>query len=200
MITRGRFQSIFDLAEEIGAWDERPVAPPFADPQVTMSRGSGAQPFFLICSKDTVVIQATGSADAHLRYTGVRHTRMEVGDMVYVPAGVPCRIEPNEESVHLRFKAINPGLEGIAWFCRRCDTEVWRYEFDAEAQPVQQGYLDGCREFNADKSHRTCGGCDTVHPRWTSRDTAGRRSSKLCSSTTRRRRPPEGHPGIVRRP
>lgn len=164
MITRGRFQSVFDLAEEIGSWDERPVAPPFADPQVAMSHGSVPQPFFLICSKDTIVIQATGSADAHLRYTGVRHTRMEMGDMIYVPAGVPCRIEPREESLHLRFKAVTPGLEGIAWFCPGCDAEVWRHEFDAERMHVQQGYLDGCREFNADEALRTCGTCQTVHP------------------------------------
>jgi hypothetical protein len=164
MIARTRFQNVFDLAREIGPWEERPVAPPFADPQVTMSRSAGPQPFFLICAKDTVVLQMTGDADAELRYSGTRRTRLEVGDMIYVPAGTPCRIEPREESVHLRFKAINPGLEGVAWFCPSCDAEVWRYEFNTELQPVQQGYLDGCREFNVDPARRTCGACQTVHP------------------------------------
>jgi hypothetical protein len=164
MIKRGRFQNVLDLAQEIGLWDERPVAPPFADPQVYMSRGSGPQPFFLICAKDTIVMQIVGSADVQLRYTGVRQTRMEIGDILYVPAGTPCRIEPSEESVHMRFKAINPGLEGVAWFCPSCDTEIWRHEFDAEAQPVQQGYLDGCQAFNAEPERRTCGACGTVHP------------------------------------
>lgn len=164
MITRGRFQNVFDLALEIGPWDERPVAPSFADPQVCMSRGSSAQPFFLICEKDTVVMQIIGSADVQLRYTGMRHTRLEVGDILYVPAGTPCRIEPREESIHLRYKAINPGLEGVAWFCPSCDAEVRRYEFDAELLPVQLGYLDACRAFNAEPEHRTCGVCQTIHP------------------------------------
>lgn len=164
MITRGRFQSLFDLAREVGPWEERPVAPAFADPQVHMSRSSGPQPFFLICAKDTIVIQATGSGHAEFRYTGMRHTRLEMGDIIYVPAGAPCRIEPHEESVYLRFKAINPGLEGVAWFCASCDAEVWRYEFNSELEPAQQGYLDGCREFNADEARRTCGGCGSVHP------------------------------------
>ena len=164
MIKRGRFQNVFDLAQEVGLWDERPVAPPFADPQVYMSRGSGQQPFFLVCEKDTVVMQIFGTATAELRYTGVRQTRLEMGDILYIPAGTPCRIEPREESIHLRFKAINPGLEGVTWFCSSCDAEVWRYEFDAGAQPVQQGYLDGCEAFNAGLERRTCGTCQTVHP------------------------------------
>jgi hypothetical protein len=164
MIKRGRYQNVFELALEVGPWDERPVAPPFADPQVYMSRGSGAQPFFLICAKDTVVMQITGSADVQFRYTGLRHTRLEIGDMLYVPAGTPCRIEPREESIHLRYKAINPGLEGAAWFCPSCDAEVWRYEFDAELAPVHQGYLDACRAFNAEPRHRTCGVCQAVLP------------------------------------
>ncbi len=89
MITRARYQSAFDLAQEVGPWDERPVAPSFADPQVSMSRSRDPQPFFLICEKDTVVIQMTGAADVDLRYTGVRQTRLELGDMLYIPAGTP---------------------------------------------------------------------------------------------------------------
>lgn len=164
MIKRARYQSVFDLAREVGPWDERPVAPSFADPQVHMSRSSGTQPFFLICAKDTVVLQIVGTAGADLRYTGVRHTRLEMGDILYVPAGTPCRLEPYEESIFLRFKATNPGLEGVAWFCPSCDAEVWRYEFDAGSQPVQQGYLDGCEAFNSETERRTCGACETVHP------------------------------------
>lgn len=164
MIGRGRFQNLFALAREVGPWEEYPVAPPFADPQVQLSRGAEPQPFFLICEKDTMVIQTTGAAEVELRYSGLRHTRIEIGDMLYIPAGTPSRIVPSEESIHLRFKAINPGLEGVAWFCPSCDTEVWRYEFDAGVQQVQQGYFDGCRQFNADPARRTCGACQTVHP------------------------------------
>jgi 3-hydroxyanthranilate 3,4-dioxygenase len=164
MITRGRFQNLFDLANEVGPWDERLVAPPFADPQVSMSHGSGPQPFFLICEKDTIITQYTGEADVELRYSGTRRTRLEIGDMLYVPAGTPSRIEPREDSVHLRIKAVNPGLEGVAWFCVTCDAEVWRYEFDATARPAQEGYLEGCARFNAETARRTCGVCQTVHP------------------------------------
>ncbi|MDP4511792.1 cupin domain-containing protein [Nonomuraea turcica] len=164
MIKRARYQNVFDLAHEIGSWDERLVAPPFADPQVYMSRGASPQPFFLICEKDTLVMQCTGTADAELRYASMRNTRLEVGDLLYVPAGTPCRIVPREEAIHLRFKAINPGLEAVAWFCPSCDTEVWRYGFDAGSTPVQQGYMDGCQAFNAEVERRTCASCRAVHP------------------------------------
>lgn len=164
MITRGRFQNVLEMAEEIGPWAERPVTPPFADPQVYMSRGSDPQPFFLICEKDTIVMQVVGAATVQLRYTGVRQTSLEAGDILYVPAGTPCRIEPLEESIYFRFKAAKPGLEGVSWFCPSCDAEVWRYEFDAADQPVQQGYLDGIQTFNAEVGHRTCRVCQAVHP------------------------------------
>jgi hypothetical protein len=164
MIGRTRFQNLFDLAREVGPWQEYPVAPPFADPQVRLSRGTEPQPFFLVCAKDTMVIQSIGAAEVELRYSGVRRTRLEMGDMLYIPAGTPSRIVPLEESIHLRFTAINPGLEGVAWFCPSCDAEVWRYEFDADTHHVQQGYSDGFRQFNADPVRRTCDACQTVHP------------------------------------
>ncbi|MCF6476405.1 hypothetical protein FAF44_49915 [Nonomuraea sp. MG754425] len=164
MIKRGRFQNVFDLADEIGPWDERLVAPPYADPQVYMSRSAGPQPFFLICAKDTLVMQCSGTADVQLRHVGTRSTRLQIGDILYIPAGTPSRIEPREEAIHLRFKAIDPGLEAVAWFCASCEAEIWRYEFDAGSLPVQQGYVAGCRAFNAEVSHRTCGSCQAVHP------------------------------------
>ena len=163
MIKRGRFQNMFDLADEVGSWDERLVAPPFADPQVAMSHGADPQPFFLVCEKDTLVVQYTGESDVDLRFTGTRQTHMEMGDMLYVPAGTPCRIVPREDSIYARIKAINPGLEGVSWFCPSCDVEVWRYEFDANTEFVQQGYLDGCQQFNADAARRTCRACQAVH-------------------------------------
>lgn len=164
MIARSRYQNVFELAAEVGPWDERLVAPPFADPQVAMSRGSGPQPFFLICAKDTIVMQAIGTAEVELHYSGLRRTWLEMGDILYVPAGTAVRIEPREESIHLRFKAINPGLEGVAWFCPSCDAELWRHEFDAGLRPAQEGYLDGCTAFNAEAERRTCVRCGTVHP------------------------------------
>ncbi|WP_286274920.1 cupin domain-containing protein [Mycobacterium antarcticum] len=151
------------MAQEIGEWDERPVSPPFADPQVHLSRSVERQPFFLICEKDTVLMQTTGSGKAELRYSGVRETKLTVGDLLYVPGGTASRIEPHEESIYIRFKPVVPGLEAVAWFCPSCDAELWRYEFDASQEPAQLGYDNGCKAFNADAAARTCGSCQTVH-------------------------------------
>lgn len=164
MIERSRFQNVFGTARKIGEWEERAVTPSFADPQIHVSRSTGAQPFFLICEKDTVLVQASGSAHVELRLSGMRHTAMAVGDVLYIPGGTACRVEPLEEAVTLRYKAMAPGLEAVAWFCPSCDGEVWRHEFDAEARPVQAGYLEGCEAFNADPARRTCGTCETALP------------------------------------
>jgi 3-hydroxyanthranilate 3,4-dioxygenase len=59
-----------------------------------------------------MVIRSIGAAEVELRYSGVRRTRLEMGDMLYIPAGTPSRIVPLEESIHLREPSPHPGREG----------------------------------------------------------------------------------------
>lgn len=84
----------FKAAQEVGNYEDVPVLPADVDPQLYMSRNAVAQPFYLICGKDTVVVQMSGTADMHLKESSVRRFHMAVGDHVYVPAGTPtasCR-------------------------------------------------------------------------------------------------------------
>ncbi len=148
---RRRMLHAFKAAQEIGNYEEVPVLPTKVDPQMFMSRNSVAQPFHLICGKDTVVVQMSGTADVHFKDSSVNRFHMTVGDHVYVPAGTPHRIVPADESVQIRYKARSAGLEGVAWFCPGCDRELHRVEWDTAETVSQQAYLDACLAFNDDE-------------------------------------------------
>ena len=93
----------------------------------------------------------------------MRYHRLEPGDLVYLPAGTASRIRPDEPSIHVRYKALHPGLEAVAWFCSACGSEVHRDEFDTEEELPQDAYWRACNAFNADIDLRRCGSCGTVH-------------------------------------
>ena len=65
--TRKKLVQVFDAAKECGPYDELPVLVDGRDPQVHVSRNDRPQPFFLICSADTVLAQVTGTATARPR-------------------------------------------------------------------------------------------------------------------------------------
>ena len=161
---RRRMVNGLKVAQELGNYSEAPVMPVHVDPQVHISRNSVPQPFYLVCEKDTVLAQMSGSAVLQLKGSSVNYFTMGVGDHVYVPAGTPHRIVPSEESVQLRYKGLAPGLEGAAFYCTGCGQELHRSEWDTAEKASQQAYYDTCSAFNTDESLRTCSGCGTVHP------------------------------------
>jgi hypothetical protein len=162
---RRRMMHTFKTAQEVGDYDDVPVLPDHVDPQLHLSRNTVAQPFYLICGKDTVVAQMSGAADMYMKDSPVHRFAMTPGDMVYVPAGTPHRIVPAEESVQLRYKARLAGLEGVAWYCLGCDRELYRAEWDTAETVSQQAYYDACAAFNGGDSLRRCLGCGAQHPR-----------------------------------
>ena len=83
--------STFEEAPKRGPYDEYPMLPPGVDPQLCLSRNDAPQPFYLICEFDTVLLQMSGAGRLLLREAPVLYHRMEPGDFVYVPAGVPHR-------------------------------------------------------------------------------------------------------------
>ena len=155
----------FKAAKEVSNYEEVPVLPVKVDPQMFLSRNSVAQPFYLICGKDTVVVQMSGTATMYLKDSSVNRFHMSVGDHVYVPAGTPHRIVPNEESIQIRYKARSAGLEGVSWFCPGCDRELHRVEWDTATTVSQQVYHDACAAFNEDETLRRCIYCGAQHPR-----------------------------------
>src|SRR5262245_51641583 len=162
-LTRKKLVSVFDAAKQCGPYDELPVLVDGRDPQVHVSRTDRPQPFWLICSADTVLAQVSGNATVDLEHSPVRYHRLEPGDLVYLPAGTASRIRPDDVSIHVRYKALHPGLEAVAWFCASCGREVHRDEFDTEEELPQDAYWRACNAFNANVDLRRCSACGAVH-------------------------------------
>lgn len=154
----------FELATGRGAYDEYPIFPPGKDPQLCLSRNDRDQPFYLICEHDTVLTQLAGRGRIEFRDASVRFFDMAQGDFVYVPGGVPHRYKPQTESIQYRYKAEKPGLEGVAWYCPKCDAPVHREVWDTARELPQEGYVRTTAAFNRDVALRTCKSCGTVHP------------------------------------
>ncbi len=153
----------FKEADAAGPYDEYPMLPPHVDPQLHLSRNDRPQPFHLVCEKDCILVQMSGRARVRFAEGAVRYFHAEPGDFVYVPAGMPHRIEPETASVQYRYKASVPGLEAVAWYCEECGCALDRTTFDTAAVVPQQAYADACVAFNADASRRTCRRCGAVH-------------------------------------
>jgi|SRR5882757_5483962 len=156
---------MFKSAAEVGNFDDVPVLPPQVDPQVHLSRNVVDQPFYLICGKDTVLAHMSGEARLVLKNSPVNYFTLHPGDNTYVPAGTPHRVLIGSESVQLRYRAQDAGLEGVAWYCPGCDDELHRVEWDTAETMSQQAWHDACTQFNGDDGLRTCRGCDARHPR-----------------------------------
>jgi 3-hydroxyanthranilate 3,4-dioxygenase len=162
-LDRKKMVRTFEAAKECGPYDELPVLVADRDPQLHLSRNDRPQPFHLICSSDTLLAQLAGTATLDLEYSPVRYHRLEPGDVVYVPAGTPSRLTPDDVSINLRYKPLHAGLEGVAWFCNACGHEVHREEFDTEVELPQEAYWRACQAFNTDVELRRCPHCAKEH-------------------------------------
>src|SRR5215469_12801973 len=129
MQRKNRFDS-FKEALSRGAYDEFPMLELGIDPQLHLSRNAVAQPFFLICEQDTMIAQLSGTARIEFRNSSVGYFDTEIGDFIYVPGGTPHRILPKSESVHLRYKPEQPGLEAVAWYSEKTGGEISRVTWD----------------------------------------------------------------------
>ena len=161
---RKRALNVFAAAREAGSYDERPVLPEKFDLQLHLSKNDRPQPFFLICDHDTLLVQMSGQAVVEFKEAPVSSHTTEPGTFVYVPAGVPHRIVPISQSVQLRYKAQEPSMEGVAWYCAACGAEVWRVEWELADELPQEGYQRACEAFNADMAKRRCQYCNCQHP------------------------------------
>lgn len=155
---------VFREAKKLGPYDERPMLPGDVQLQIHMSRNDHRQPFFLICEKDTVLAVFAGTGIVELEGSSVRRFPLEPGDHVFVPGGTPTRLDPASESVIMRYKARDAGLEAVAWYCESCGEELYRHVFDTALLHPQEGYAAGCRAFNAAEALRRCDVCACVHP------------------------------------
>lgn len=162
-MSRKRMLLTFNEARHRGFFDEYPVLPPGIDPQLHLSRSDRPQPFWLICSADTVLVQMSGEASVAFKGLAVSGMDLEPGDFVYIPAGAPHRLTPRTQSIQYRFKAEQAGLEGAAWYCESCGEEIHREVWDTQSEPTQAAYLRVCEAFNARELLRRCAKCGIVH-------------------------------------
>jgi hypothetical protein len=165
-LDRKRFLDIFELQAAAGPYDEAPIVLAHIDPQLHLSRNDRPQPFFLICAKDTMLVALSGEARVEFKDSAVNWHPMLPGDFVYVPAGTPHRIVPSEPSLHLRYKALHPGREGVAWYCERCGTQLHRIEWN-ETTIAQDGYARSCRWYAENLAGRACPVCALAAPELT---------------------------------
>jgi hypothetical protein len=163
-MARKRMLQTFKEAAQRGPYDDYPVLPPEVDPQLYLSRNDRPQPFFLVCEKDTVLVQMSGSGKVEFRESPVRWWAAVPGDFVYVPARTPHRIVPSEESVHYRYKARQSGLEAAVWYCLGCDRRLTSHTWDTTQTLSQSGFLEAVRAFNESAAHRRCAECGCEHP------------------------------------
>lgn len=157
---RRRMLHAFKAAGEVGNYEDAPVLPENVDPQLHLSNNTELQPFYLVCEKDTVLGQLSGTALVRLRASSVNRFDLEPGDMLYVPAGTPHRIEPHSASVQIRYKVRDSQREGAVWTCQVCDAQVARLDWRL-TDPPSDSYLAACKWFNqhvADTQCPNCGG------------------------------------------
>jgi 3-hydroxyanthranilate 3,4-dioxygenase len=153
----------FKEARKRGEYDEYPMLPNDVDPQLHLSNSAKPQPFFLVCEKDTVLVQMTGGARIEFKDSPVLYEDAKIGDHIYVPGGTPHRIIPNSPSVQYRYKATLAGLEALAWYCEDCGAEIYRKVWDTAEQLPQSAYHQITAAFNGSDELRTCA-CGSVHP------------------------------------
>jgi mannose-6-phosphate isomerase-like protein (cupin superfamily) len=150
-------------AGKVGAHAEMPMLPDDKQVQVHLSKNDRPQPFYLICGKDSLLALMSGAGKVEFKGIGVDHLALTPGSFVYVPAGAPHRIIPTEASVMLRYKQMQAGLEGVAWYCESCDEEIYRAVWDTATTLSQLKYEEVSSHFAADASLRTCRHCGSIH-------------------------------------
>lgn len=162
-MARRRMLQAFEAAKTVGNYADMPVMPADVDPQITLSRNSERQPFYLAFEEDTIVALMSGGATVRLRETNVNSWPLIPGDHVYVPAGTPHRVEPNGESVLIRYIGNDPAYRAAIFACERCGNELdrleWEQNLEVEATLI---YAEVARRFNEDTERRTCASCGTV--------------------------------------
>src|SRR5262245_32236001 len=165
-IERKKTLNVFrDARGAWGSYDDFPVGPRGTDPMPHLSRNRVPQPFFLVSEGDQVLVQMAGEGEILFREIEPRAMRLQPGDTVYIPAGVPSRLVPQGENVQIRLKVEPSVREAVAWYCEGCDERAHGVELPHGPQSIAQDeYWRAVNEFNRDQRSRTCGQCGCVHP------------------------------------
>ncbi len=146
----------FREAGRLGSYAEYPMLPGSFDPQHHLSNNDVEQPFYLICEKDSVLAQMSGSGRLFFKHSNMKYQDLKTGDWIYIPAGTPTRFVPDAPSVQYRMRARRPGLEAVAFYADDAEgKELFRHTWDADEAISQEEYLKACERFNGSEELRT---------------------------------------------
>jgi len=85
------------------------------------------------------------------------------GELFLLPANVPHSPLRGENTVGLVIERVRKGtdlVDGLFWFCEKCNTELKHYRFPLNN--IENDFIPRFREFYASEEMRTCKNCGHV--------------------------------------
>jgi 3-hydroxyanthranilate 3,4-dioxygenase len=110
--------------------------------------------FYQIEGGITVRIQEDGRA---------KDIQIKEGEMFLLPAGIPHSPIRGENTVGLVIERVRKGTElmdGLFWFCEKCNTPLHSYKFKLEN--IEKDFIPRFKEFYGSTDLRTCSNCNQV--------------------------------------
>ena len=110
--------------------------------------------FYQIEGDVTVRIQEDGQA---------RDIQIKEGEMFLLPACIPHSPMRGENTVGLVIERVRKGtdlMDGLFWFCEKCNTPLQSYKFKLEN--IEKDFIPRFKEFYGSESMRTCSNCKHV--------------------------------------
>lgn len=110
--------------------------------------------FFQIEGDVTVRIQENGQA---------KDIQIKEGEMFLLPAGIPHSPIRGENTVGLVIERVRKGtdlMDGLFWFCEKCNTPLHSYKFKLEN--IEKDFIPRFKEFYGSTDMRTCSNCNQV--------------------------------------
>ena len=110
--------------------------------------------FFQIEGDIMVKIQENGQA---------KEIVIKEGEMFLLPGNVPHSPIRGENTVGLVIEKVRKGtdlIDGLMWFCDKCNTELKSYRFKLEN--IEKDFLPRFKEFYSSVEDRTCSNCQHI--------------------------------------
>ena len=110
--------------------------------------------FFQIEGDVTVRIQEDGQA---------KDIQIKEGEMFLLPAGIPHSPMRGENTVGLVIERVRKGtdlMDGLFWFCEKCNTQLHSYKFKLEN--IEKDFIPRFKEFYGSTAMLTCSNCNQV--------------------------------------
>lgn len=166
----GQALSAFNLEAWIAA-NQAAFAGPVANKEVfpqsefifQVIRGPNARNDFHVDPGDEIFYQLQGTIRVDVIESGRRKQNvLNQGDVLLVPAGVPhSPLRPAGSWGLVVERTRRPGeLDGILWFCDRCDTKLYERSFNM--QNIETEIRAAIDDFYATEEHRVCQSCGAV--------------------------------------